>query len=459
MSRASRSRRIVRCAAAPCVGRSRLAVAVWVAGLALAGPTLADTPPCGPFEPFEKASVQVALASAEPGVAPAQPSGDITTLPEPADDLGAAPRGEALLALPKDSAGGIPTDIGLAPGASIASSYWSPVLCATVARVVGPPDLEPAALVPGLPPTAAVVPNSVYATAQAVVTPAPAPPPATGPDPYRPLQYALDWLGADRARTLTNGAGVRVALLDSAPARHRDLPPIEIVPIEEGPPADIGAHGTLSAGVLAAIERNAFGIEGVAPGADVVAIPVCTPQGASASDRCLLYDLLRGVDRAYDTTARVVNLSLVGPANPLLERSMARLDELGVLVVAAAGNEGTDEPRYPAAYPTVIGVGAADRERRAYARSNRGLSAEIYAPGVEILSSVPGDSFAFGSGTSFAAANVSGALSLLLGTGATPAEVRAALFRQAAEASEGQPLTLVPSLCDVLARLGRTCAP
>jgi len=155
----------------------------------------------------------------------------------------------------------------------------------------------------------------------------------------------------------------------------------------------------------------------------------------------------------------VVNLSLVGPANPLLERSMARLEQLGVLVVAAAGNEGTDEPRYPAAYPTVIGVGAADRERRAYARSNRGLSAEIYAPGVEILSSVPGDAFAFGSGTSFAAANVSGVLSLLLGSGATPAEVRAALFRQAAEASEGQPLVLVPPICDVLARLGKTCAP
>jgi hypothetical protein len=403
------------------------------------------------------AQVPVALASADPGVAPAQPQGEITTLPAPSSDLGAAPRGEALLALPKDSAGAIPTDIGLAPGASIASSYWSPVLCATVARVVGPPGLEPAALVPGLPPTAAVVPNSLYATAQAVVTPAP--PPASGPDPYRPLQYALDWLGADRARSLTNGAGVRLALLDSAPARHRDLPPIELVPIEEGPAPAVGTHGTLSAGVLAAIERNAFGIEGVAPGVVVVAIPVCTPQGASASDRCLLYDLLRGVDRAYDGQARVVNLSLVGPANPLLERSMARLDQLGVLVVAAAGNEGIDEPRYPAAYPTVIGVGAADRERRAYARSNRGLSAEIYAPGVEILSSVPGDAFAFGSGTSFAAANVSGALSLLLGTGATPAEVRAALFRQAAEASEGQPLVLVPPLCDVLARLGRTCAP
>jgi subtilisin family serine protease len=107
----------------------------------------------------------------------------------------------------------------------------------------------------------------------------------------------------------------------------------------------------------------------------------------------------------------------------------------------------------------VIGVGAADRERRPWAQSNRGLSAELFAPGVEILSSVPGDAFAFGSGTSFAAAYVSSALSVLLGAGAPPAEARAALFRQAAEASEGQPFTLLPPLCDVLARLGRACPP
>jgi hypothetical protein len=427
------------------------------AGLALARPTLADAPPCGPFEPFDAAAVQVAQASPDPGVAPARPPGAITTLPDATVAGGAAPRGEAILALPKDAAGGIPTDITLAPGARIAASYFSPVLCATVSRVVGPPELEPAALVPGLPPTAAVVPNSLYATAQAELRPAP--PPEAGPDPYRPLQYALDWLGADRAHAVSNGAGVRLALLDSAPARHRDLPPFELVPIEGGPAAQPGAHGTLSAGVMAAIPRNAFGIEGVAPGAGIVAIPVCTPQGDSASDRCLLYDLLRGVDLAFTGAARVVNLSLVGPANPLLERSMARLDELGVLVVAAAGNEGTEEPRYPAAYPTVIGVGAVDRERRVYARSNRGLSAELYAPGVEILSSVPGDAFSFGSGTSFAAAHVSAALSLLLGSGAPPADARAALFRQAAEASEGAPVVLVPPLCDVLARLGRACAP
>jgi thermitase len=277
-------------------------------------------------------------------------------------------------------------------------------------------------------------------------------------DPYRPLQYGLDQLGIDAARGAGVGSGVRVALLDSAPAaNHRDLGAIEILPLEDGPSSEPAAHGTLIAGVMRAIAHNGFGIEGVAPGVSLVAVPVCTPQGASASDRCLLYDLLRGVDRAYEREARVMNLSLVGPDNPLLARAMTRLDELGVLIVAAAGNEGTSEPRYPAAYPSVIGVGALDRERRVYARSNRGLSAEIYAPGVEVISTVPADSFAFGTGTSFAASQVSGALALLIGAGASPADARAALFRQASEESEGSEVVRMPALCGVLARLGKPC--
>ena len=453
MSRPSRSWRLVRRAAARRAPWQRAAGTALAASLALAARASAGAPPCGPFE---VAAASQPVANAEPGLSPAAPAGGaILPLAGPAPIDAAAPRGEALLALPKDASGAIPTDIELAPGARVADSYWSPILCATVARVVGPPDLAPQALVPRPPPGAAVVANDVYATAGDEVAPAPAA--ADAPDPYRSLQYGLDQLGVDAARSLSNGAGVRVALLDSAPARHRDLPAIDVVALPGDPPPREGVHGTLIAGVVAAVAHNGFGIEGVAPGARLSALAVCTPQGTSASDRCLLYDLLRGVDRAYDRQARIMNLSLVGPDNPLLARSMTRLDELGVLVVAAAGNEGTSRPRYPAAYASVIGVGAADRERHVHARSNRGLSAEIFAPGVEVLSSVPGDAFAFGTGTSFAAAHVSGALAVLLGTGASPAEVRAALFRQASAASEGSDVLWMPPLCDVFARLGRTC--
>jgi subtilisin family serine protease len=219
-------------------------------------------------------------------------------------------------------------------------------------------------------------------------------------------------------------------------------------------------HGTLVTGLIAAIEENGFGMAGVAPGVEIVAVPVCTPLGASASDSCLLFDVLRGVDLAWEREAQLLNLSFVGPANALLERAMVRLDQLEVLVVASAGNEGTDAPRYPAAYASVIGVGAVDPGGARYARSNRGASAELLAPGVEILSAVPGNAFAFGSGTSYAAAHVTGMLAVLIGAGADPPAARAALFREAharppGPASGGLRL---PPICDVLARLGRACA-
>jgi len=223
--------------------------------------------------------------------------------------------------------------------------------------------------------------------------------------------------------------------------------------------AAAGVHGSLMAGVVRAVAGNGFGIAGVAPGADLVGVPVCRPRGASASDECRLFELLRGVDVAWEQGAQVLNLSLVGPPNRLLRKAMDRMDELGVLLVAAAGNEGVAEPRYPAAYPSVIGVGAVDRAGALYARGNRGASVEVLAPGVEILSTVPGGGFAFGDGTSLAAAHVSGVLALAVSASGDPRAARAAFFEaaQARTESPGNQPAALPAACDVLAALGKPC--
>ena len=324
--------------------------------------------------------------------------------------------------------------------------------------MVGDEAAPPETLVAGVPDSATVVANSVYVSAQDEVRPAPAP--TAAPDPYRPLQYGLDQIEVDAAREVSRGEGARVAVLDSAPAvEHRDLARVVLAPLEDGPGTAPAVHGTLVSGVIGAIEQNGFGMAGLAPAVDLIGVPVCSPQGATASDRCLLFDLLRGLDRAWAEDAFVVNLSIVGPTNPLLERAMSRLDTLGAVIVASAGNEGTEAPRYPAAYPSVIGVGAIDRDRKISPKSNRGPSAEIFAPGVEVLSTVPGDAFAFGTGTSFAAAHVSGMLGVLIAAGAEPAEARTALF-QAAHAAAGtvsSGAVPVPTLCDALARIGKPC--
>jgi thermitase len=311
-----------------------------------------------------------------------------------------------------------------------------------------------------------VAPHDRYVTAGVHLRPAPATllaqPETAGPaaDPYRAHQWGLDRLGSETAWVSSRGAGVRVAILDSAPeSAHRDLAGIEVAAVTGGPAIAAATHGTLMAGVVGAVAQNGFGIAGVAPAATVVAVPVCTAAGATASDECRLYDVLRGIDRAFELGAHILNLSVVGPANLLLERGMTRLEKLGALVVAAAGNEGTSEPRYPAAYPSVIGVGAIDSGGALFARGNRGASVELLAPGVEVLSTAPGNAFAFGDGTSLAAAHVSGALAILLGASADPAAARTALFQAADEARPAGALASsppsVPPLCRALAKLNR----
>jgi hypothetical protein len=445
--------------------RRALPLASLLVGTAFAFPAGAADEPCDAFPAQYAQAAEAGTGTREGGVAPSQGErpggGAIVSLAAGAAPASEEPLpGEALLAFPKRPDGTLATDFELGPGVRIAESYWSPVLCATVARIVGPSGASLAQLVPRVPTGGTVAPHDRYRTAGVTIRPAPELPATQGePDPYRNLQYGLDRVGAEAAWRVSRGAGVRVALLDSAPeTAHRDLAGVQVSAVPGGPASAAATHGTLMAGVLRAVVRNGYGIAGLAPAAEVVAIPVCRPAGAAASDECGLYDMLRGVDRAFDERAAVVNLSLVGPPNPLLERAMDRLEKLGSLVVAAAGNEGTSEPRYPAAYPSVIGVGAIGADGTPYARGNRGLSAEILAPGVEVLSTVPGDAFAFGDGTSLAAAHVSGALAVLIGAGGEPSAARTALFQsaEAARAPSASPSSPppLPSLCDALGRLG-----
>ncbi len=424
---------------------------------------------CGPFAVVASASGPAA-SIAEGGItAPGTErtgqggKGAIVPLASSADESDAAPDAdtpsEAILALPKDEAGQIPTDFELGAGAKIADSYFSPVTCATIARIEGPPGASIQQLVTVVPDGSALVRNDVYASAAAGVEPVGAAE-AAGPDPYESLQYGLAITGIREAREVATGEGVTIALLDSAPETgHADLSGAKIRPVEDDHLArEIGVHGTLMAGVISATEGNGFGIAGMAPDAELVSIPICRPKGA-AGGRCTIYDIVRGLDRAWGAEASIVNLSLSGPSNVLLERGVARLEELGAVVVAAAGNEGTDEKRYPAAYPSVIGVGAIDSEGRRFVNGNRGAWVELMAPGVDVLSTVPGNAFAFGNGTSLAAAHVTGMLAVLTQATGNAKLARGELFRAVSvRASRSRDARKrLPPVCEVLARTERPC--
>ena len=237
-------------------------------------------------------------------------------------------------------------------------------------------------------------------------------------DPYRDRQYGLDMLGVSRLSSRTTGRGVMVAVLDSfVNGRHPDLRG------SVGQTADFFArgalpasetHGSAMAGIIGAKAHNGIGIAGIAPDATLLAIRVCGSLTPGAHEVCSSDALARGIDLAIARRARVVNMSLAGSYDPLVARLVYKAVESGIVLVAATGNDGLSTVQFPAGLPSVIAVNAVDGRDRPYDRGNYGSRVDVAAPGVEIFTLVAPQGFGPTTGTSPAAAEVSGVVALLL---------------------------------------------
>jgi subtilisin family serine protease len=174
-------------------------------------------------------------------------------------------------------------------------------------------------------------------------------------------------------------------------------------------------------------------------------------QVAGADGAATDADIAAGIRWAADHGARVINVSLAGPcADPVLEQASRYAVAHGALVVAAAGNAGSDDPTacatecggYPAAYapqvPGLVSVGATGADGRLLPTSNRGSWVELAAPGAAVAPTLDGGLAAVWPGTSYAAAYVSGLAALAAGrdAGRTPAQL-AALLRSTARLAAG----------------------
>ncbi len=124
---------------------------------------------------------------------------------------------------------------------------------------------------------------------------------------------------------------------------------------------------------------------------------------------------MKGLQWAVDQGAKVINMSFAGPRDPILQQAMKRLTDQGIILIAAAGNAGPKSPPlYPGADPSVIAVSATDVDDKTYKNANRGKYVAIAAPGVDILVPAPEGGYQLTTGTSVAAAHISGVVALLL---------------------------------------------
>jgi subtilisin family serine protease len=231
-------------------------------------------------------------------------------------------------------------------------------------------------------------------------------------DPYVELQQGFKQMDVAAAHPWSRGAGVKVAIIDTgADTSHPDLR-ANIATAANFVDSDDrqfqrDRHGTEIAGVIAAIANNHEGIVGVAPGARLLLYKACWQMQVDAdAARCNSFTLARALVAAFDAHAQIINLSLAGPADPLLNDLIREGLHRGVLFVGAAPSDMSGGNAGLLQQPGVIEVATAGR--------GSALASVVYAPGREILTLLPGGHYDFASGDSIATAQVSGVVALLL---------------------------------------------
>jgi subtilisin family serine protease len=232
---------------------------------------------------------------------------------------------------------------------------------------------------------------------------------------FEPYQWNLPIIDTIPGWAISTGhEDVIVAVVDTGvDLEHDDLrgrlaEGMNFVSPGDAPSDDVG-HGTHVAGVISAVVNNAEGVAGMTWHDRVMPIKVLDATGAGSA-----YAVAQGIIWATDNGARVINLSLGNYAeSEFLHDAVRYAYDHDVVLVAATGNDNTDQPGYPAAYPEVLGVSATDGNLRLADFSNYGDYVDVVAPGVSIASTYPGSQYAALSGTSMASPHAAALAALI----------------------------------------------
>jgi thermitase len=233
-------------------------------------------------------------------------------------------------------------------------------------------------------------------------------------DPYFGLQYGLTKVQAPQAWDVTTGSpSINIAILDTGVDQdHPDLAD-KIVSninfISGATVDDVYGHGTHVAGIAAAVTNNGIGVAGLGYSSTIMNVKVLGDGGMGTDGGVAL-----GIIWAADNGAEVISMSLGGVGySSTLEDAVNYAWSKGVVVVAAAGNNGNTVPFYPAACTNCIAVAATNAIDTKVSGSNYGDWVDVAAPGVGIYATFKGGGYGYGSGTSMAAPHVAGLAALV----------------------------------------------
>ena len=206
---------------------------------------------------------------------------------------------------------------------------------------------------------------------------------------------------------------ILVAILDTGiDSDHEDLNGKVIMEVnftQSNTVNDIYGHGTHIAGIVSADGDNGKGITGLATQSRLLNVKVVNDDGSFN-----VTDLADGIIWAVDNGANVINISLASTeSEPELKSAVDYAWEKGAIIVATAGNRGGKTPVYPAAYDNCIAVTAIKEDSSLVPLANYGNWVDIAAPGFNVYSTLPDNSYEYRHGTSFATAHISGLSALL----------------------------------------------
>jgi membrane-anchored mycosin MYCP len=274
----------------------------------------------------------------------------------------------------------------------------------------------------GLAPTIGSAPALAGPAAPAAPA-APVAPAACQVQPGAPKVPSEPWaqqrFDYDKLWKLTKGGGVTVAVVDTGvDTTHPQLAgQVKSADISKTGPRDCLGHGTMVAGIVAAIDQRDRDrpFVGIAPRAKILSVKYTNQRHTDGADP----NLAKAIRIAADAKGvRVINVSSTAPDTPDLREAVKYAQSRDILIVAAAGNvtdqdKGKELPAYPAGYDGVVGVAAVDENGQISDFSNARTQIAVAAPGQNIISTWPGGGYASDRGTSFAAPFVAGLAALI----------------------------------------------